>query len=226
MSAWHSQALVLYRAKTSDTCIAGRLGVSRSAVQAWRQRNNLPGPRGTSKKRIICGAIEALAIRLYDCGKSDEQIADAISRTQECKQYTVKKWRHRTGRLTKRPSADNNPLFSDPVYSRASAAVGALAPDIRADMISDIYVAVLSGELAVDAIETHARTVTNRTLGMWTSKFGPISLDEVRADDGWNLHEAIPDRRATEAFRVVELSALAARLGMNVPAILETEDRP
>lgn len=72
---------------------------------------------------------------------------------------------------------------ADALYSRIKKALSYnLDPSILHDAISDIYVAVLSGELAESEIEKRARKYTGRVIRQYADRWGAVSLDETIGD--------------------------------------------
>jgi hypothetical protein len=64
--------------------------------------------------------------------------------------------------------------------------------DIRDDAISEIIVGALSGDFDVADIGKHIERFVSRQIALWQSKYGPISLDAARFDDGnSNLHDTV-----------------------------------
>ena len=92
--------------------------------------------------------------------------------------------------------------FSDPLYARiASAVPRTMSEALRDDVISEIYVAVSSGEMADDAIEREAKRFANAAIGQFESKWGPRPIDQPMFDDGRRtLADIIPDPSALAAF--------------------------
>lgn len=91
--------------------------------------------------------------------------------------------------------------FSDPLYARIAAAVPRwLSPSLRDDVISEMYVAVFAGVLAVDDVVANASRFSNAAISQFESRYGPCSIDEKLFDDG----------KTTLADRLADAAALAA----------------
>lgn len=121
----------------------------------------------------------------------------------------------------------DNPAYRCALYARVAKAIGHRMPaDIRDDAISDIVLLVLSGQLSEDQIERDARKLSNKTLGRWSTRFGPKSLDEGRGDDradDFNLYHLIASPEQAEMMRLAELTALAEKMGIDVAKVLGGE---
>lgn len=88
-------AFELYKAGKSDGEIAAAMKCSKATVARWRREHDLPTnfePRG-----LINGNDWDEAMRLYEAGKPDGQIAQALGVAP----VTVQRWRHRNNLPTK-----------------------------------------------------------------------------------------------------------------------------
>lgn len=73
----------------------------------------------------------------------------------------------------------------DPTYALIAAAVPRwLSGATRDDAISDLYLAVLEGSVAVNDVAREARRFASQAVDQWESRYGPRSLDEVAFDGG------------------------------------------
>ena len=89
----------LYGEGKNDTVIARSIGVSRYAVECWRQKHGLPSNQA-NKPRVAIPHEKAL--ELYNKGLVDTEIAKAIG----CAQSTVNIWRAINGLPCHRTKAD------------------------------------------------------------------------------------------------------------------------
>jgi hypothetical protein len=107
--------------------------------------------------------------------------------------------------LRYRPVTQTLP-FNDALYSRIAKAVPRWpSPALRDDIISDVYLAVTSGELAADEVEAQASRYAKRAANDFESRFGPISLDQpVSSSDDRTLIETIADAGSTDGFDQIE----------------------
>lgn len=96
--------------------------------------------------------------------------------------------------------------FSDGLYARIASAVPRwLSPALRDDVISDMYVAVTSGAMAVDLVETNARKFASAAANQFETKYGPRSLDEKLFDEGgMTLGDTLVDQDALSAFAALD----------------------
>lgn len=158
------------------------------------------------------------AFLAYCRGLNDREIARelAVDRTR------IASWRVRYGlppnyvqpapRPAQKPIGPAITPLSNDLFRRAAAAVGQrVAPDIAADAVSDLILAVLSGDLAPDRIEAEAPRYVNRVIASFASDFGPRSLDEEIGEDGFTLREIIPDTTTDFAFDLALHRGLEAR---------------
>lgn len=200
----------------TDREIGERIGATENMVYHWRTTRGLPS-RHVWK--------EAAFPALYSRGLSD----DAIAARAGCGATNVRRWRKKLGLETKGVGRGGGQGGAGPVsfiwrsdlYRRVSAAISPyLAPDVRDDAISDLIVAVLSGDIAEAEVEARARKFASRAVAQWASRFGALSLDEDRDGEGWTRYAGLPCERATSAHRIVELSILARRMGLNPSEIM------
>lgn len=153
------------------------------------------------------------AILLYADGLNDAQIAAAIgsSRTQ------VFSWRRALylpalghGRPRKTKTAANSRPPRLPVVERITpmsnlthaAIVASLAkwaaPDLRDDMASEMWLALLEGEISVSQIPESAGRICNEVARDFADRFGPRSLDEDLSNgEGFKLLDMIRDDRSS-----------------------------
>lgn len=194
---------------------------ARSAAAVWRGFRD--GERRYSK---LLAARRPIAFRAYADGLIDRQIAEKVG----CARGSIWQWRMAYGLppnyiATPRTSPSTLPPpispLSDDLYRLCDAAVSRLlAPHDRQEAISDLICAHLEGRLALDDIGTEARKFENRVIGQYSSRFGDRSLDEEIGEDGFTLGHTLVDEEAEEDFRLIELKALAERMGIDVDAVL------
>ena len=214
--------------------IAKALGVARNTIRRTRDtlgddsRLLRNGERPASAKRLgyasgaryrnLAADRRRAAFLAYCEGLSDPEVAERIG----SKPARVCEWRARYGlppnRVERKPRPAARPAgpaitpLSNDLYRRAAAAVGyGVAPDLAGDAISDIVVAVLSGELAAERIEAEAHRFVNAVVRSFASKFGPRSLDEEIGEDGFCLRDVIPDTSTDFAFDLALYRGLEAR---------------
>lgn len=90
----------------------------------------------------------------------------------------------------------------DALFAKCSAAIPrAMAQDIRDDAVTELYLAVLEGEVAENEIREKAGKFVNATYSTWASRFGPRSLDaKLSADDDRTAGDFIEDEVALAQF--------------------------
>lgn len=231
----------LYDRRLPDTRIASAAGISRQSVRAWRFREGLPAlfQRGSSLAGAakITPEVRARIVEMLKKGQPSRAVAKALGCTPTTVQRIRRKlpantpgllqWggqpvdvRIRLGHGRCRANRLNgiSPMV-DPLYARIRDAVGRGVPrDLADDAISDIYVAVLEGRLDPANIKREAYRYVNRTFAANADRFGPISLDEKRGEDGWSMMDLIPDRSAAAAFDLALHRGLESRMA-SFPAI-------
>jgi transposase-like protein len=185
---------VLYAEGLNDSEIARRQGVAPSAVHHWRTRHGLR--RNSSPGQI---GHEALPMRrlLYSLGWGEKRIA----RYQGVNLSSVEEWRKRHG-ITPQNSRRKDVGEADfqRLQRRVVRAVGcSLPPDIAADAAASLMLAVIEGDVALDAIETRARTFGNKALNDYANAFAMRSLDEDIPDrDGLRPIDMLVDEASSD----------------------------
>jgi hypothetical protein len=174
------ERLALYNQGLNDTEIARRQGVGQTAVLYWRRKRGLP-PKCLPGRRT--GEPDLLPMRrlLFNLGWS----APRIAKYQDVDVETVVSWRKRNGvrangtRSTARHRMpDANTEFRN-LQNRVVIAIGrSLPPDIAADAASSLMLAVIEGEVPLDAIESRAKSFRSRALTAYANAFAYKSLDE------------------------------------------------
>lgn len=174
-----------YDAGMSDLAIAQAEGVGGTSIEKWRTRRGLPANTQPTLSphagRPFTPAETAVRTLLYQMGFSDRQIA----REQGVAATTVQAWRRRNGLAANRRQDRKACPGRDTTIERIQRAIGRRLPrDIADDAVSDLYLAVLSGEVDLERIESESRRFGNRVVGEFASKWGARSLDERLFDDG------------------------------------------
>lgn len=189
----------LYDKGLTDPEIAAALDCHRTSIMHWRHSRGLAARFDRSGTRANLKHIadkRAARMLLYSLNYSDGRIA----REQGVTPGAVQGWRNRLGLPpVERSRRMDRRTRGDPALERIRKAVGrALPRDIADDAAADLYLAVLSGSLALDKIEAEARRFGNRVLDQFASRFGPRSLDEELGDsDGFRMIDLIPDDRSS-----------------------------
>jgi transposase-like protein len=207
----------LYDEGTPDTKIADALGVWRSVVRRWRAREGLPAlfRQGCSNGRAVSPETRERATQLLARGISSRDVALRTGIGDATARRIRKAMGDHPGLLPsggqRKPSFATP--FKDEAYARIARAVSRFLPaDIRDDVISDAYVALLEGTLAEADIETRIRRFENRVIGSFANKFGALSLDEGRGEDGtFSLMQTIADPSAAVAFDLALYRGFEAR---------------
>lgn len=161
----------------------------------------LPIKRDPDRLRVVIAAL----VR----GDTKEEVARSLGvhRSTITRAYlrmlspTQKQQRARAIQNHRRPSTATVATH-DLLYAKLSAAVPRrIAPELRDDIISEMYVAALECPDAVELIVASARRYINAAIGAWASPYGPRSLDAAIWDDGdARLIDRIADPGALEAF--------------------------
>ena len=85
-----AERIALYESGLTDTAIARRQGVRNTAIQAWRHGLGLHANRRSTKLGLAPAEMTA-RLALYQRGRSDRQIAEALHRQPA----TIASWRRR-----------------------------------------------------------------------------------------------------------------------------------
>ncbi len=212
----------------SAPLIARETGVSVKTLERWRtevlrQRPELRLPPRTKRgiRRMPSGRPYSAfrqprrgqAFLLYADGLNDAEIAEVLGvySPQVCE------WRHalylpanaQQGGISGRPGTGQKkrckPLAA-PITPMANpmhaAIVGSLArwaaPDLRDDMASEMWLALLEGRISANQIPAAAGSICNQVARDFANRFGPRSLDEDLSDDGgFKLLDLIRDDRSS-----------------------------
>jgi len=219
LEAAEARKMALWNAGKSNREIARLLGLDPSTISRWRSKRGLPSRtgRGVPHPPEIRAKVEALLLT----GKATRQVAEALGLT---KSYVsdVRKKMAPDDRLLPHGGqrgcrmAKDNPLspFTDALYARIAAAVPYGIPaDLRDDIISEVYVAILEGELAEADIERTMSKSIGKGYSRHASMFGPLSLDQQRGsdDDGFTLMQFVADPRTDFEFDLALHRGLEAR---------------
>lgn len=231
LASEHLERQKLYDAGKSDREIAEAVGVGRRTIANWRQGQDLPckSSRAAQAKPgdIIRQSSKIKA--MVQQGLDDRQIAKRIA----CNRNTILDFRQTYGIAAvgiggRKPgySTDGriNPVMFNELYRTVSAAVDrGIATDVAEEAIGDVLVDVLSGAVSRSDLRVAAKLRRKQAVSSWANRWGARSLDEDRNGEGWTLYAQLPDRAAESDFRVIELSALASRMGLDPAAIIASE---
>lgn len=218
----------LLRRGISARLIARETGVSIKTLEKWRTEMlaERPDLRLKSRTKLAVRRMpngraysafrqprRGQAFLLYADDLNDAQIAEALGvyPAQVCQ------WRHalylpanaQQGGISGRPGTGQRkrakPL-SAPITPMANpmhaAIVGSLAkwaaPDLRDDMASEMWLALLEGRISADQIPAAAGGICNQVARDFANRFGPRSLDEDLSDgEGFKLLDLIQDDRSS-----------------------------
>lgn len=220
-AALKRQCIVMLERNISPTTIARELSIGYSSVSRWRTellirrpelRQTSPGPRpvprhpsGRAYSRFH-PARRRRAFELYAEGLCDIEIARelVVHRSQ------VSEWRGALFLPANSPPRQPRPKrraigpaitpFSNPLYAQIAEAVGRkIAPDLKDDVISDMWLAIAEGRLSEEQVAEVAARYRSKTIGLYASRFGPRSLDEDIGGegDGFRMIDLIRDDRST-----------------------------
>ncbi|QCB42349.1 hypothetical protein E5673_08985 [Sphingomonas sp. PAMC26645] len=94
--------------------------------------------------------------------------------------------RHRRACIVyRRIRDDDGAVHGRNLFEKVQAAVPAgIVSSVRDEVVSELSLAVLQGDLTLDQIRAHAKKYVGRAFQSWASGFGPKSLDEALGDDG------------------------------------------
>ncbi|MBB4857207.1 transposase [Novosphingobium chloroacetimidivorans] len=172
----------------------------------WDAPGRIRGPQSISpdsRRRIINAllngdSIVAIRRRLQVSEKKVLRVFRAMSRED----------RHRRAKLVwQRVHGSGERQQGLDLFARIRRAVpSGLEQSLRDDVTSELYLAVLQGDITIDAIERHARTYVGRAFTLWASAFGPQSLDApLGTDDDRSLADLIGDDSYLDELADIQL---------------------
>lgn len=204
------RCLALLRRGIGARLIARESGASIKSLDRWRtemlrQEPELRRP-GTARRKPprhpngrVYSALRsdrrARAFALYADGLDDPGIAQAMG----LRRQQIWEWRNalrlpatkqapRPARLPKRQFAEPITPLSHPIHRLIVDAIGGgLAPDIRDEAVSEVWLALQDGRLSVDRVQAEANKFRRKALREFANPYGPRSLDEELGDDGDGL---------------------------------------
>jgi hypothetical protein len=89
--------------------------------------------------------------------------------------------------------------MTNPLYARIAEAIGrGIAADVRDDAISEMWLAIEEGTVAVASLVSAAKRFRNRAVSDYANPYGPRSVDEDIGDgDGFRMIDLIRDDRSS-----------------------------
>lgn len=201
----------------------GQSKTVRRYVRAWRAKlraagKSLPPCRcgATHNHQHFCFEKACLAARAMPVDFPEvarDRTIKELCRTYRAGNKTVSGWlstrtdilRPRRGQRPRalRPAFRQTSMIDDPLHKLVESYVpNGYAPDVRADLISALYLAVLDGTLRINELSKCGGSILNQTLRecgvhRWSLT---TSLDEVIGDDDFSLGDHLVDETAGEAF--------------------------
>ncbi len=212
----------------SAPLISRETGVNLKTLEKWRskmlrERPELRRPNTSARRAARMSTGEryrplpqpgrAQAFLLYADGLNDARIAAAIGHAKS----QVFAWRQALhlpaiarGRPPKpkvamptrprrKPVVERITPMSNPTHAAIVASLARwAAPDLRDDMASEMWLALLEGRISADQIPAAAGSICNQVARDFANRFGPRSLDEDLSDgDGFKLLDLIRDDRSS-----------------------------
>lgn len=209
----------------SARLIANETGVNLKTLERWRSKilREQPELRGqVTQVRAVPRHSNGRAYKrfaqprrgeaflLYADGLDDRQIGDVygISRSR------VWEWRSSLHLPPNAPQGGRHgppkevarkviqaPItpLSNPTHAAIVASLAKwAAPDLRDDMASEMWVALLEGRFSAEQISAEANSICNQVARDLADRFGPRSLDEDLSDgEGFKLLDLIRDERSS-----------------------------
>jgi hypothetical protein len=203
---WREQLRAGFAAGESDLSLCRALHVPTPRIAKIRREmgfpvSNLPVGRPTNWREQL---RRALAL-----GETNE----ALCRTMHMGRRRIARLRLEMGFPRANKVVNSSHPSRDPLYSRIQKAMAHITDAfIQQDAISDLYVAILAGEVAENQVEGVARKFAGRVFDSYASKWGAISLDAERGEPGdtYTLHSIIPDRAAEIDMELAHMRGLHA----------------
>lgn len=222
VAAWPDlkrRCIALLRRGVGSRLIARESGASVKSLERWRTemlrenpalrrpgtgRPNPPHRASGRPYSALRSDRRARAFALYADGLNDREIANAMGLN------TPQVWEWRKAlvlppverRTKQRPPKHGRSPAITPLSNRlyrhiAEAVGGGLAPDIRDDVISEVWLRLQEGGLSADRVAAEASECRKRVLREFANPFGPRSLDEKIGDeDGLRMIDLLPDERS------------------------------
>lgn len=217
------RCLNLLKRGISPRLISREMNVSEKSAERWRTQMlrdqpdlRRPGTARKNPRRLPSGRLyrklgpdrRVRAFVLYADGRNDSEIAKDLGLSPQ----RIWEWRaalalppvegaqrHRSTKARAKPAGPPISPLSNPLYLHILTSIGrGLAPDIADDVVSDMCLAVASGQLTVDQIVSQAPQFRSRVVADYASQFGPRSLDEeIGNSHGFRMIDMIRDDRST-----------------------------
>lgn len=204
--------------------IAREMAASLKTIESWRtimirERPELRRPSTAPRKlrshpsgkkySKMRQDRRARAFVLYADGWNDQQIAHDLGLyTQQIWKWrnalflppVEKPQRKHAAKRRPKPSAPAITPMANPLYAHIFQSVGqSIAPDLRDDVVSEMWLAVAEGRLSPDQIPRQAARFRNQTMANYASRFGLRSLDEEIGDgDGYRMIDMLKDEGSSD----------------------------
>lgn len=73
-----------------------------------------------------------------------------------------------------------------------------MAPDIRDEAVSEVWLALQEGRLSVDRVQAESKEFRRKAMREFANPFGPRSVDEELGDeDGFRMIDLLRDDRSS-----------------------------
>ncbi|WP_375283389.1 hypothetical protein [Sphingobium yanoikuyae] len=186
----------LYKNSLSDAKISAIQNVTRSAIAQWRKSHSLKSnvPKISNGRQLA-----PMRHLLTELGWGKR----AIAKSQNVSTTVIKDWRQRhsvkprpgTRAMTERQRHDQ--IHS--LQKRVVKAVGYGLPfDIAADAAAELMLAVIEGNVPINAIEEQGRRFGNQALQKYANAFTTKSLDnDLPGHDGLTLLDTLVDESSS-----------------------------
>lgn len=167
------------------TCGCGRrLGHFGVCVATYDQGKRRRGPVPMDPSlyqtihRMLIGGVSAGDIRA-DLGITQHAVLRVLGG------LTPKQKRRRLSDLRRQKLPSEKADSGRDVIAQITAIVPkGIDPSVRDEVISEMSLAVMQGDLAFDDIKTHCAAYVRKAFNQWASAFGPRSLNEMMGEDG------------------------------------------
>ncbi len=188
-----ARAIEMLKLGKSDGAIAKVMGVTKSGVLKWRQRRGFDAGVGAPAKIPVADRRAAMKLLRQGLTAKDAGIRVGWSKG------SMRKLRRQMDDAGLRKTGVTNRAIRGQVLGQAdlmeriAQAVGTQCPaHIREEAVADLYLAVLSGEVATDQIEARAANFRGKAWEMCGSAFGAVSLDK-EDENGLRMIDQIAD---------------------------------
>ena len=190
------EARQLHAQGKSDGDIARHFGVTQSGATRWRQRQGLPPNVSVNVQPHMSAERQRRGRKMLREGATVRQVASAIGCGRNAAAGLRKGLkgdeRLRGHGITLRGTRSAARRDAAAILAELKAATRHVTDAaLRDDVMGDMFLALMEGQLQRQNIQTEARRYSGRAIDQWQSKWAPASIDEALTEDGLRLIDLI-----------------------------------